>query len=58
MTEKAKAAQRAYLAAWRRKNPGKVQEYNRRYWEKRAEKQMENEKSGDGGETNAETQRF
>ena len=31
ISEKAKEAQRAYLREWRRKNPEKVQENNRRY---------------------------
>lgn len=36
MTAAAKEAQRAYKRSWRRKNPEKVKEYNRRYWEKKA----------------------
>ena len=30
-----KEAQRAYQRAWRKKNPEKVREYNRRYWERK-----------------------
>ena len=37
ISEKAKEAQRAYLREWRRKNPEKVQENNRRYWERKAQ---------------------
>ena len=36
MTDEAKAVRRAYLAAWRKKNPERVREQNRRYWERRA----------------------
>ena len=36
MTEQARAAQRAYKAEWRRKNPDKVKQAQERYWEKRA----------------------
>ena len=37
ISEKAKEAQRAYLREWRRKNPDKVRENNRRYWERKAQ---------------------
>lgn len=36
--EKALAAQREYAREWRRRNPDKVREHNRRYWVRRAEK--------------------
>lgn len=36
VTDEARAAQRAYLAAWRKKNPEKVREQHRRYWERQA----------------------
>ena len=36
MTEAAKEARRAYKREWNRKNPDKVKEAQRRYWEKRA----------------------
>lgn len=36
--DQARAVQRQYLREWRRKNPDKVKAYNRRYWERRAEK--------------------
>lgn len=41
MTEQARAAQRAYKAAWRRKNPDKVKQAQERYWEKRAAQQAQ-----------------
>lgn len=43
--EQAAEARRAYNNAWRSKNKDRVKEYNRRYWEKRAErlKQSTNE---------------
>ena len=37
ISEKAKEAQREYLREWRRKNPDKVREQNRRYWERKAQ---------------------
>ena len=37
--DKAKAAQREYLRAWRKQNPEKVKQYNRGYWERRAERE-------------------
>ena len=36
MTEEAKEAKRQYYRAYRAKNPEKVKEANRRYWEKLA----------------------
>ena len=50
-SEKARAAQRAYLREWRRKNPEKVRESNRRYWERKAA-QLEQEQPERGGENN------
>lgn len=47
----AKEAQRAYLREWRRKNPEKVRESNRRYWERKAA-QLEQEQPERGGENN------
>ena len=37
MTEKALAARRAYKREWAQRNREKVQEYQARYWERRAE---------------------
>lgn len=36
MSEQAKAARRAYKAAWARNNPEKVKAQQERYWAKRA----------------------
>lgn len=44
LSNKAKEAQRAYLREWRRKNPEKVRENNRRYWERKAEQMAAQEK--------------
>ena len=49
MTDEARAAQRAYLAAWRKKNPEKVREQNRRYWEKKAKQMQVNDGHCFGG---------
>lgn len=37
MTDEAKAARDAYRKKWRAEHPEKVKEYNRRYWERKAE---------------------
>lgn len=34
----ARKAQREYMREWRRKNPEKVREANRLYWQRRAER--------------------
>lgn len=44
--EEVKAAQREYFKAWRAANKEKVREHNRRYWEKRALKRLQEQ----GGE--------
>lgn len=49
MTDEAKAARRAYLAAWRKKNPERVKEQNRRYWEKKAAQIATAERGSDDG---------
>lgn len=36
MNEQAKAARRAYLQEWKRKNPDKVKAAQERYWTKKA----------------------
>lgn len=41
MTDAAREAQRAYMREWRKKNPDRVREKNKRYWEKRAQRQQE-----------------
>ena len=41
LSDAAKEARREYFREWRRKNPDKVREKNRRYWEKRAAERKE-----------------
>ena len=41
MSEQAIAARREYQRKWRKANPEKVREKNRRYWEKQAKKREE-----------------
>lgn len=36
MEEQARKAQREYLREWRKRNPEKVRENNRKYWQRRA----------------------
>lgn len=43
MQEIAKGVQREYQREWRRKNPDKVREKNRRYWEKKAQERLRKE---------------
>ena len=38
-SEKAAEIRRAYQKEWRAKNKDKIREYNRRFWEKQAERQ-------------------
>lgn len=38
MNEEAKKARREYQKQWRKKNPEKIREIQKRYWEKQAEK--------------------
>lgn len=38
LSKAAREARNAANRAWRKKNPGKVREYNRRYWERKAAK--------------------
>ena len=54
MTEAAKAAMRAYKKEWRAKNRDKVREQNEKYWERRAQRELEATKNASGGETCAE----
>ncbi len=51
MTDAAREAQRAYMREWRRKNPDRVKEKNKRYWEKKAQQLQQS-----GGDANAEKQ--
>lgn len=48
MTEAAKAARKAYLTSWRRRNPDRVKEHQRRYWEKKAREARKDEQQGEG----------
>lgn len=36
LTDAAREAQREYMREWRRKNPERVREKNKRYWERKA----------------------
>ena len=49
LSEQAKAIKRAYYKDWRAKNKDKVREKNRRYWERRAEREqgVKNEQTED-----------
>lgn len=38
LSDAAREARNAANREWRKKNPAKVREYNRRYWERKAEK--------------------
>lgn len=48
LSQEAKEARREYMRKWRKKNPEKVKEYDRRRWEKLA--RAEKDKDGDTGE--------
>lgn len=41
MNEAAREARRLYKKEWRKNNPDKVREYNKRYWEKKAAQSAE-----------------
>lgn len=43
LEERAREERREYFRQWRAKNPDKVRENNRRYWEKRALKKAQAE---------------
>ena len=42
-SEKAKELRREYLNNWRAKNKDKVKEANKRYWQRKAEKRLQEE---------------
>ena len=42
MNDAAREAKRKYERDWRKNNPDKVREKNRRYWEKKAREQSQN----------------
>lgn len=52
MDEKAREAQREYLREWRKRNPDRVREANRKYWQKRAAK-LAAEKEADNAQKNS-----
>ena len=43
--EKAKELRREYLNNWRAKNKDKVKEANKRYWQRKAEKRLQEEQA-------------
>lgn len=47
LDEQARKTRAAYYREWRRKNPDKVRENNRRYWEKRTQKLQATERGTD-----------
>ena len=47
LSQEAKEARRAYLRKWRRENPEKVKEQERRYWERKAQEMREQEEGDD-----------
>lgn len=46
MNEKAKAARRAYMREYRRKNPDKFRSYSEKYWESLAERDEPKKEEG------------
>lgn len=42
LTEAVREAKRQYMREWRKKNPERVKENNRRYWERKAKQMQEN----------------
>ena len=40
LSERAKAAQKAYLKEWRAKNPDKIRAYNMNYWKRKILKDL------------------
>lgn len=51
LSDKAKQARRDYMNAWRKRNKDRLREYERRRWERVAQKQGE-EAVDNGGESN------
>ena len=48
LTESAKRKRAEYYRNWRRKNPGKASEYQRRYWQRKAQQSASHETSYEG----------
>lgn len=46
-TKKAREARNAYQRKWNKKNPDKVREYQRRYWERKAAELEAEERSAE-----------
>ena len=44
LEELAREKQREYQREWRKKNPDKVKEYNKSYWERRALRELKENK--------------
>ncbi len=44
LEEIAREERRQYFKRWRKKNPDKVRENNRRYWKRRAAKRIQSQK--------------
>ena len=47
LEELAREKQREYLREWRKRNPDKVKEYNKRYWRKKALEMLKESKKKD-----------
>lgn len=50
ISDQAKRQRAAYYREWRRRNPGKASQYQRAYWQRKAEKEN-SEKASDGALT-------
>ena len=50
LSEKAKQLRNRYMSQYRKKNPDKIREYNRRYWEKKAAMFTPNERPDEQNE--------
>lgn len=55
INEQARAARAEYFREWRRKNPDKVRENNRKYWQRRAAR-LAAEREGGGDKADAKTE--
>lgn len=54
MTIEAREARRAYKRNWQRNNPDKVKEYQKRYWEKKAQEAAKDKSTCSNIKTEAE----
>lgn len=55
LDEQARAARAEYFREWRRKNPDKVRENNRKYWQRRAAR-LAAEREGGGGKADGKAE--